>query len=128
MSCDFSKNARVRAIAFNDTALLTSISNDIGYEAVFEKPIERFADAGDILFAISSSGASANIINGVRAAYQKDCFVITLSGFQENNPLRSLGHMNYYVQQISYGPVEILHHSICHCILDSIIHEKAGDK
>lgn len=128
MASDFWKNAQVKAIAFNDIALLTSVSNDIGYEYVFEKPIEMFADAGDILFAVSSSGSSENIIKGVKAACKKKCYVITLSGFKENNPLRSLGHMNYYVPLNSYGPVEVLHHSICHCVLDSIIYEKTVNK
>ena len=63
MSTDYWKNGRIRAISFNDSSLLTCISNDYGYQHVFEKPIEMFADSGDILFAISSSGKSENILN-----------------------------------------------------------------
>ena len=55
---DYWKNAKIRATTFNDAALLTALSNDIGYKYVFEKPIEMFADSGDILIAISSSGKS----------------------------------------------------------------------
>ena len=118
---DFWKNGGMRAIAFNDAALITCVSNDIGYKHVFEKSIEMFADDGDILFAISSSGQSENIITGAKAAKNKNCEIITLSGFAHNNPLRSKGNINFYVPSNFYGHVEILHHSICHCVLEYIM-------
>ncbi|GAG12744.1 unnamed protein product [marine sediment metagenome] len=121
MATDFWKNGGMRAIAFNDSSLLTCISNDYGYEHVFEKPIEMFASMGDLLIAISSSGKSENILCGVQAARLKECKVITLSGFNNDNPLCAMGDLNFYVPSHSYGPVEIIHHSICHCILDVII-------
>jgi len=124
MSTDYWKNGRIRAISFNDSSLLTCISNDYGYQHVFEKPIEMFADSGDILFAVSSSGKSENILKGVLEAKKKGCHVITLSGFLEKNPLRCLGDYNFYVSSLEYGPVEILHLSICHCILDLIIADR----
>lgn len=124
MSTDFSKNVGIRAVAFNDSSLLTCISNDYGYKHVFEKAIEMFADKGDILFAISSSGNSENILSGVQAARTKECKVITLSGFDNNNPLSYLGDFNFYVPVKSYGHVEIIHHSICHCILDAIVSQR----
>lgn len=126
MAIDFSKNAGIRAIAFNDSALLTCISNDYGYKHVFEKPIEMFADKGDILFAISSSGNSENILAGVRAARVKRCNVITFSGFNSHNPLSLMGDFNFYVPAQDYGPVEVIHHSICHCILHTIMKDENG--
>jgi D-sedoheptulose 7-phosphate isomerase len=121
MATDCWKNGGIRAVAFNDSSLLTCISNDYGYKHVFEKPIEMFADSGDILFAISSSGKSENILKGVHAAKSKECNVITLSGFKDDNPLSATGDYNFYVPSQEYGPVEIVHHSICHSILDAII-------
>jgi len=124
MATDFWKNGGIRALAFNDGVLLTCMGNDYGYEQVFAKPIQMFADPGDMLMAISSSGQSPNILLGVRAARQKGCQVITLSGFKPDNPLRSLGDYNFYVPASTYGTVEILHHSICHCLLDMIDQRK----
>lgn len=121
MSVDYWKNGGVRAIAFNDSSLLTCIGNDYGYNHVFQKPIEMFANNGDILVAISSSGRSENILLAVQAALVKNCKIITLSGFDSDNPLSMLGTFNFYVPAQSYGPVEIIHHSICHCILDTMI-------
>ena len=125
-STDFWKNGGMRAIAFNDSSLLTTVSNDFGYHCVFEKPVAMFADKGDILMAISSSGQSENILRGVKAARRKGCRVITLSGLKVRNPLRSAGEINFYVPSDSYGYVEICHLAICHCILDSAILKKGS--
>jgi D-sedoheptulose 7-phosphate isomerase len=124
MSTDFWKNGGMRAVAFNDAALLTCLSNDCGYENVFGKSVDMFADEGDILFAISSSGKSENILNGVKAARNQGAKVITFSGFNSENPLRQMGDINFYVPDCGYGVVEILHLAICHCILDVTIMEK----
>jgi D-sedoheptulose 7-phosphate isomerase len=121
MATDFWKTGGIRAVAFNDSSLLTCIGNDYGYEYVFEKPVEMFADKGDILVAVSSSGKSKNIIQAVSAARSKGCSIITLSGFEPENPLSRLGDVNFYVPANAYGPVEVMHHSICHCILDTIV-------
>ena len=115
---DYWKNGKIRAIAFNDASLLTCVSNDYGYVHVFEKPIEMFAQSQDILFAISSSGKSENILRGVRAAQEIGSRVVTFSGFDKGNPLRSLGDYNFYVASHSYGLVEISHLTLSHYILD----------
>jgi D-sedoheptulose 7-phosphate isomerase len=121
---DYWKNGGMRAVAFNDSSLLTCVGNDFGYPHVFEKPIEMFADPGDVLMAISSSGRSENILRAVMAGERTRCRVITLSGFGPENPLRRLGELNFYVPSDSYGYVEITHLAICHCIVDSIIAAK----
>ncbi len=125
MAADYSKNGGMRAIAFNDSALLTAVSNDLGYQHVFEKPIEMFAEESDILVAISSSGRSENVLRGVRMARKKGCSIMTFSGFSAENPLRTSGDLNFYVPALKYGPVEVIHHSICHCILDVIMETRA---
>jgi D-sedoheptulose 7-phosphate isomerase len=125
MAVDFWKNGGIKAIAFNDPSLLTCISNDCGYQSVFEKPVEMFAEAGDILIAISSSGRSENIQNGVKAARAKGCLVVTLSGFNADNPLCKTGDINFYVPSGAYGHVEVVHQTILHYLLDMII-EKGG--
>jgi D-sedoheptulose 7-phosphate isomerase len=118
---DFWKNGGMRAMAFNDASLLTCVSNDYCYEEVFAKPIEKFADKEDVLVSISSSGQSENILRGAEAARKKGCLVLTLSGFKADNPLRAKGSLNFYISSHSYGHVEIVHHTICHCILDTIM-------
>jgi D-sedoheptulose 7-phosphate isomerase len=121
MATDFWKNTNIRAVAFNDCALLTCMGNDYGYADVFAQPIRAFADPGDVLVAISSSGRSPNILAAVTAARDREARVITFSGFQPDNPLRLKGDVNFYVPAFCYGPVEVLHHAICHGILDAIV-------
>ncbi|MBX4904767.1 SIS domain-containing protein [Rhizobium bangladeshense] len=118
MATDYFKNGGLRAMAMNDGATLTCLSNDLGYENVFAKQIEMHANEGDLLVAISSSGKSESITKAVRTAREKGGAVITLSGFASGNPLRSLGDLNFYVASDQYGYVEIAHLAICHAILD----------
>lgn len=124
IATDFLKNAEVPALTFNDASLITCLSNDLGYEYTFRRPIEMLARQGDIVFTISSSGKSENIIAAARAARRKRCFLITLSGFSPKNPLRKMGNINFYIPSSSYGYVEISHLVICHCIVDKLIESK----
>ena len=123
---DYWKNGGMRAVTFNDLALLTAVSNDFSYAEVFEKPIEMFADVGDILLAISSSGRSENILRGADAARKQGCRVITFSGFRSDNPLRSRGELNFYVPSMSYGHVEVTHLALSHTLVDTIIDRRAS--
>jgi D-sedoheptulose 7-phosphate isomerase len=118
MATDYSKNGGFRALALNDSSMLTCLGNDLGYDRVFAKQIELYAAPGDLVIAISSSGRSANILNAVKVARTADCKVITLSGFTPDNPLRGLGDINFYIGSDRYGFVEIGHLTICHAILD----------
>jgi D-sedoheptulose 7-phosphate isomerase len=118
LAIDFSKNGGLRAMAFNDPSALTCLGNDLGYENVFAKQIEFHGRAGDLLVAISSSGRSPNILNAVKAARTCNCKVVTFSGFTEDNDLRSVGDVNFFVRSKEYGFVEVAHLALCHAILD----------
>ena len=121
---DYWKNGGLEAIAFNDASLLTCISNDFGYERVFAEPIKRFAKAGDTLLAISSSGKSPNILQAAEAARRVGCEIVTFSGFDASNPLRSLGKINFFVPSYSYGIVEITHLTLIHALLESYMAQR----
>ena len=121
MAADWLKNGNVAAQCFNDGALTTCLSNDLGYDQVFAKPLSLHGRQGDVLFAISSSGNSPSILNASKAAYHVGMYVVTLSGFRPDNPLRNMGDVNFYVPSDRYGIVEVCHHAICHAILDTVI-------
>jgi len=120
MATDYSKNGDIRSLALNDSSMLTCLGNDLGYERVFAKQIELHARPDDLVIAISSSGRSPNILAAVKAARAAKCEVVTFSGFAPDNPLRSLGDINFYIASDRYGFVEIGHLTICHAILDFI--------
>ena len=118
---DFWFTGKIRGLSFSDYANLTAISNDFGYQNVFSNQIERFADKGDILFAISSSGNSENIILAVKKARNIGCKVLTFSGFQNTNHLRKLGDLNFYTPSIHYNQIESIDLLLCDCILEIIL-------
>lgn len=117
---DLWRSCGVRAIAFNDAVQLTCLGNDFGYENIFSRPIQMFAEEGDILIAVSSSGRSANILGAVQAAREKKCVVITFSGFAPDNPLRASGDLNFYIDSHAYGFVEVSHLTLIHALSDFI--------
>ena len=123
---DYSKNGNIRSTAFNDGAALTCLGNDLGYENVFAKQVDLFAQPGDLLVAISSSGNSPNIRNAVTVARGRGCAVVTFSGFKDGNPLRAMGDVNFYVASMEYGFVELVHQSIIHAILDLHLGWRSG--
>ncbi len=118
LATDLSKNGGMRALALNDSSVLTCLGNDYGYEHVFAKQVEWHASKSDILVAISSSGQSPNILNAVETGRLCGCHVITLSGFRPENPLRRLGDMNFYLAYHQYGIVEVGHLALLHSVLD----------
>lgn len=118
MAADASKNGGFRALAFNDPALLTAVSNDICYEHSFAVPLKRFANPGDILITISSSGNSPNIIDAILVARKFDLHVITISGMKPDNKSRQLGDLNFYIPANTYGLAEAAHQALLHCWLD----------
>ena len=70
-SVDMTKNAGIRCINFNESDLLTCFSNDYGYDRWVEKSLQFYADAGDLIIIISSSGKSKNMINAVKFAKKR---------------------------------------------------------
>ena len=115
---DLSASVGVRSLAFSDLPLLTALANDYGYASVFERPLKLWAAPGDLLVAVSSSGRSENILRAARRANEMGLEVITLTGFQADNPLRSLGQVNFWVPSKSYGQVEVIHQALTHYLTD----------
>ncbi len=67
-------------VAISDPAHITCTSNDYGFEQIFSRYVEAFGRKGDILFAISTSGNSRNVLNAVNTAKKKGMMVIGLTG------------------------------------------------
>lgn len=122
LCCDWSKgmyqenHPPIRTTSLNSNmALYTAIANDFGFERVFSEQLKYFGSNSDILVAISSSGNSENIIQGVKKAKSKSMFVIGLSGF-DGGQLRSISDVSIHVDASNYGVVEDSHQIIMHMI------------
>ncbi len=123
---DLSKAVRVRAMVFNEPPLLTALANDDGYHTVFHTPLKLWADRGDLLIAVSSSGESRSIVDAAALCAERGCRVLTFSGFEPTNRLRRLGDVNVYVPSGEYGFVEMAHSVIGHCMTDLAIMRMAA--
>jgi len=117
---DFLNVGKLRATTLHESALLTCMSNDYGYEAAFARIISTVASPKDVLIAISSSGQSSNIRNAATAMRELGGMAITLSGFKADNPLRSLGDVNCWLESADYGMVEIGHQFVLHNLADRL--------
>jgi D-sedoheptulose 7-phosphate isomerase len=121
MQTDLCHSLKIRGLVFNEPPLLTALANDNGYENAFQRLVDLWADPGDVLVAISSSGRSPNILNACAAARAQEMTVLTFSGFGADNPLRSQGDLNFYVANASYGPVESAHAVLVHHLTDRVL-------
>ena len=68
------------AISISDPSHISCVSNDYGYEFVFSRYLEALGNKGDVLFALSTSGNSKNILNAIKVAKEKGIKVIGLTG------------------------------------------------
>ena len=120
---DLSASAGIRALVFTDAPLLTALANDYGYAQVFTRPLELWAERGDLVVAVSSSGRSENILAAVRLAQERGLEVVTLTGFDAANPLRRLGGVNFWAPSHDYGLVETAHQALAHYLSDRLKEE-----
>lgn len=120
-SQDLANKQKIKSLPFTDASLITCQANDFGYENAYARLIEIFAQPGDLLVAISSSGESKNILKAVDIANKKSVGSITFSGFAAENKLfRSKSDLSFYTPSTSYGLVETAHSSLLHGIIDTL--------
>ena len=122
VSIDLTKNAKIRAMNYNEADLITCFSNDYGYDRWVEKTIDFYAESKDALILISSSGKSLNMINACSAAKKKKITnVITLTGHEKNNPLSKSGDINLWINSKAYNYIENTHQLWLLTVCDLII-------
>ena len=121
VAVDFTKAARVRAINFNEADLITCYANDYGYEHWLSQAFLSYADQGDLVILVSSSGQSANILNAAKTVREMGLTLATFSGFLADNPLRRMGNFNGWVDSQEYNVVEMTHHIWLLAIIDNYI-------
>ena len=80
VSVDLTKNAKVRAINFNESDLITCLSNDYGHENWMKSALELYCDKGDVVVLISTSGESKNIVNAARWCLKNRVKLISFTG------------------------------------------------
>ena len=104
-----------------DAATLTAIGNDYGYERVFARQLEGLAQRGDLLFAISTSGNSPNVLQAARTALDLGCVVVAMTG-ERDSKLAALATSGLLIRAPSTVTARIQEvHTLCiHAIADSL--------
>jgi D-sedoheptulose 7-phosphate isomerase len=104
-----------------DAATLTAISNDYGYERVFARQLEGLAQRGDLLFAISTSGNSPNVLQAAQTALELGCVVVAMTG-ERDSKLAAHATAGLLIRAPSIVTARIQEvHSLCiHAIADSL--------
>jgi len=106
------------AFAACDAGYLTCVGNDYGFDSVFERYCEAFLQKGDLLFAITTSGKSVNVIKAIEMAKQKEAYVITLTSQKASLEFQNQAHLCLAVPSSTYADrIQELHIKIIHMLI-----------
>jgi D-sedoheptulose 7-phosphate isomerase len=112
----YGRTSRFRILALTDSLpTITAYSNDVSYECVFVEQLKNFAEPGDVVIAISSSGNSPNVLRAVEYGNSLGCRTIALTG-QEGGRLGPLAQLDIRIAHRHTGRIEDLHMVVLHMI------------
>jgi D-sedoheptulose 7-phosphate isomerase len=112
-----------------DSSILTSIANDYEYNLIFSKQVRALGMPGDVLLAISTSGNSANVVEAIQAAHDRDMLVVALTG-RDGGKMGTMlreGDIHICVNTKSTARIQEVHLLSLHCICDGIDHLLLGE-
>ncbi|MGB3667316.1 MAG: phosphoheptose isomerase [Bermanella sp.] len=105
-----------------DSSTVTSIANDYSYNEVFSKQIRALGNTGDVLLAISTSGNSANVVQAIQAAHDREMRVVALTG-RDGGDMASLllpEDIEIRVPSMTTARIQEVHLVVIHCLCDLI--------
>ncbi len=107
-------------IAISDPSHLSCVSNDFGYDFVFSRYVEAVGRKGDVLFGLSTSGNSGNILKAIEAAKAKGMKTIALTG-KDGGQMAGLADVEIRVPHFGYADrIQEVHIKIIHIIIQLI--------
>ena len=104
-----------------DTSIITSISNDYSFDEIFSKQIMALGDEGDILFAISTSGNSENIISAIKAAKERGLYSVGLIG-KDGGKILPLVDLALVVESSNTARIQEVHILVEHLLCELVDH------
>lgn len=110
-----------------DSSILTAIGNDYGFDRVFARQVEALATADDVVVAISTSGNSPNVIEGVKAAKERNLKAVVLSG-KNGGALAQMADVTITVPSTNTARIQECHITIGHIFCELVDHEFSGGK
>ncbi len=129
--CDFNKGISLNLaekfhfVCLSDnTATVTAIANDIGYDEIFRIQLKGVLKKNDLIFAISGSGNSKNVINAVEYAKEQDVKILSLTGYS-GGELKKLSDYPIHADVNDMQIAEDVHMMVCH-LMASVIARHLG--
>lgn len=117
------------AIALStDTSILTSIANDYNYDQIFSRQIAALGQSEDVLFLITTSGNSGNLVSAVDVAHERHMKIVALTGQSGGEVSTRLHHDDVEIRVHSDSPIRIqeTHLLIIHCLGDLVDSQLLG--
>ena len=117
------ERAELAAIALTtDSSILTAVANDYSFDEIFSKQVRGLGKSGDILFAISTSGNSKNVVAAIEAAHLKGMHVVGMTGRNGGNiaGLMRSGDVLLNVDSQVTTRIQEVHLLTLHCLCDAI--------
>ena len=102
-----------------DTSNLTAISNDYGFDQVFERQLNAIANDGDLLIAYSTSGNSKNILNAIKYCNRNNIEVIGMTG-NADSQMKSICKLNIQVPSSLTASIQEAHAIVGHIFCDAL--------
>ena len=109
-----------------DSSILTSIGNDYSFELIFSRQCESLVQEGDVVIALSTSGNSINVLNGVKMAKKKKAKIIGLLG-NSGGKISELSDVSIIVNSNSTPRIQEGHRLIAHIICE-IVEKQFADR
>ncbi len=116
------ERAGLSAIALTtDPSVVTAVSNDMGFAAVFRRQVEAHGRPGDVALGISTSGRSPNVVLALRAARERGLVAVGLTG-NGGGELRGLVHHLIDVPHDDTQRIQEVHAMVLH-LLGQVVEE-----
>ena len=110
-----------------DTSVLTSIGNDNGFEDIFTRQVEGLIRPGDILWAISTSGTSANVVAAAKLAKEKGAKILAFTG-KPKTELEQICDLCLSIEAPNTAAAQEIHQLAYHTICDLVEQKFCQDK
>ncbi len=102
-----------------DTSVLTAVGNDLGFERIFSRQIEALANSGDVVWALSVSGSSPNVLTAMQAARQHEAICLGFTS-RRGAALREMCDLSFAADHDDSDRVQEIHALAYHLICDRI--------
>jgi D-sedoheptulose 7-phosphate isomerase len=102
-----------------DTSVLTAVANDYGYERVFARQVEALGSAGDVAIAISTSGASKNVVAALEVARDRGMTTVGFTG-RDGGEVGRVVDVHVNVAHASAARVQEVHRTLIHAVCELV--------